>query len=365
MSVMQYRRDLHRIPELDRELPETLAYIRAVLAPLTCRLFSPAEGALCAYFDAGREETLAFRADMDALPVEEQGDCPFRSVHPGRMHACGHDGHMAMVLALAEEVERRRGQLRYNVLLIFQPAEETQGGAQPICQAGVLEAYHVKAVFGIHLWPGLPAGTLWTRPGPLMAKNSEVDLEVTGRSAHIAKARQGIDALWWGTRWLERIYAMVERELPAGEPGLLHFGQMESGTVRNAVSAHTVIRGSMRVFSMDTFHHLCRRIRELGEEIAAESGCRTEARFSAGYPPVCNDPELLDRVCRCLGPDAPGILDTPSLTAEDFSFYQQQVPGVFFFLGLGDVPPLHAADFRFDEAVLERGVALYTALLDL
>lgn len=365
MSVIQYRRDLHRIPELDRELPETLAYIRSVLDPLSCRLFSPALGALCAYFDAGQRETLAFRADMDALPVEEQGDCPFRSTHPGKMHACGHDGHMAMVLALAGEVEKRLGQLQYNVLLIFQPAEETQGGAQSICEAGVLEQYHVKAVFGIHLWPGLPAGSIWTRPGPLMAKNSEVDLEVTGRSAHITRPDQGIDALWWGTRWLERIYAMVESELPKEELRILGFGQMESGTVRNAISAHTVIRGSMRVFSMETFHFLCRRIRELGEEIAAKSGCRTEARFSAGYPPVCNDGELVTEVCRHLGSGAPGILETPSLTAEDFSFYQQRVPGVFFFLGLGDVPPLHAADFHFDEAVLERGVALYAALLSL
>lgn len=365
MSVTQYRRDLHRIPELDRELPETLAYIRTVLEPLSCRIFTPAPGALCAYFDVGAGETLAFRADMDALPVEEQGDCPFRSVHPGRMHACGHDGHMAMVLALAGEVEKRLGQLRYNVLLIFQPAEETRGGAQSICEAGVLEEYRVKAIFGIHLWPGLPAGTLWTRPGPLMAKNSEVDLEITGRSAHIARAQQGIDALWWGTQWLAKVYAMMETELPAGEPGLLRFGQMESGTVRNAISAHTVIRGSMRVFSMDTFHFLCRRIRELGEELAAQSGCKMQAQFSAGYPPVHNDCSLAEQVCRHLGDRAPGILEEPSLTAEDFSFYQQRVPGMFFFLGLGDVPPLHAVDFHFDEMVLEQGVELYTALLTL
>ena len=365
MPVIQYRRDLHQIPELDRDLPETIAYLQKALSRHRCRVFSPAEGALCAWFDAGKENTVAFRADMDALPVEETGESPFRSRHPGRTHACGHDGHMAMVLALADAIEARREPLRQNVLLIFQPAEETTGGAKDICDSGVLTEYGVRRIFGIHLWPGLPEGTIWTRPGALMAKNSEVDLRITGRSAHITRADQGLDALWWGTEWLRRIYAMVDGELPASELRVLRFGQMESGTVRNAVSAQTVLRGSLRVFSMETFHFLCRRIRELGEDIALESGCNAEARFSAGYPPVNNDPELVEAVRRHLGAQAPSMLETPALTAEDFSFYQQQVPGVFFFLGAGEVPPLHAADFRFDEAILERGAALYRELLDL
>ena len=364
-SVIRYRRDLHQIPELDRDLPETTAYVRAALERHRCRVFSPAEGALCAYFDVGAPDTVAFRADMDALPVEEAGVGPFRSRHPGRMHACGHDGHMAMVLALADAVEARREQLRQNVLLIFQPAEETTGGAEAICASGVLERYGVRRIFGFHIWPGLPAGTVWTRPGPLMAKNSEVDLLLTGRSAHITRADQGLDALWWGAEWLRRIYAMADAELPPSELRVLRFGQMESGTVRNAISARTVLRGSMRVFSMDTFHFLCRRVRELGEEIARESGCAAQARFSAGYPPVWNDEELVDAVCRALGERGPALLDAPALTAEDFSFYQQHVPGVFFFLGAGEVPPLHAADFHFDEAILERGVAFYLALLEL
>ena len=365
MSVIQYRRDLHQIPELDRDLPETAGYLKNVLARHPCQVFSPADGALCAWFDAGKPDTVAFRADMDALPVEEAGKEPFHSRYPGRMHACGHDGHMAMVLALADAIGARREPLRQNVLLIFQPAEETTGGAKDICDSGVLEAYNVRRIFGIHLWPGLPAGTIWTRPGALMAKNSEVDLVVTGRSAHITRPDEGRDALWWGTEWLRRVYAMAEGELPPSQLRVLRFGQMESGTVRNAISARTVIRGSMRVFSMDTFHFLCRRVRELGEDIARESGCGTEARFSAGYPPVWNDEGLVEAVCRHLGAGAPSMLETPSLTAEDFSFYQQKVPGVFFFLGAGDVPPLHAADFHFEETILEQGVALYRELLDL
>ena len=169
-SVVAHRRALHRIPELDRDLPETLAYVKKVLEPLGCEVFSPVTGSLCAWFDRGREHTVAFRADLDALPVEEAGAPPYRSCHPGKMHACGHDGHTAMVLALGE-LAAGLTDLPRNVLLIFQPAEETEGGAKDICDTGLLEQCRVKRVFGCHLWPGKPLGTVWTRPGPLMAKN--------------------------------------------------------------------------------------------------------------------------------------------------------------------------------------------------
>ena len=361
--VCRYRRTLHQIPELGRELPETLAFVRSVLEPLGCRLWEPAEGALCAFFDGGKEETVAFRADMDALPVEESRDCPFRSAHHGRMHACGHDGHTAMLLELAQRLKGHLGRLERNVLLIFQPAEETDGGAESICESGILERCRVSRIFGFHLWPGLPEGTVWTRPGPLMAKNSEVDVTITGRGAHITKYHEGVDALWAGGEFLRRVYAMAEGELPAEEPHLLRFGRMESGTVRNVVSDHTVMEGSLRVFSMETFHFLQRRIEEIGADLERETGCDFTLHLSRGFPPVRNDEGLVRALTEQLGEDAPGLLEHPELTAEDFSFYQTRVPGVFCFLGAGDVPPLHASDFHFDETVLEKGVAFYEKLL--
>ena len=356
------RRALHRIPELDRELPETLRYVQGVLEGLHCELTIPCEGGLCAYFHRGREETTAFRADMDALPIEEAGTAPYRSLHPGRMHACGHDGHTTMLLELARRVEERED-LPWNVLLIFQPAEETTGGAEAICESGVLERYHAARIFGLHLWPGLPAGTLWTRPGPLMAKNSEVSIEITGRSVHITKAAQGADALWAGTEVVRRIYAMAAEDLPPEELRVLRFGHMTSGTVRNALSARTVIEGTLRVFSMETFHLLRRRMEEIAGAVEAETGCTVALHLSRGYPPVCNDAALVRTIRDRLGEDAVRLLPTPELTAEDFSFYQQRLPGVFCFLGVGDTPPLHAADFDFDEAVLAHGAAFFESLL--
>ena len=162
-SVVAHRRALHRIPELSDQLPETAAYVRSVLAPLSCTVTTPIPSAICAFFDAGKPETVAFRADMDALPVTERTGLPYASIYPGRMHACGHDGHMSMALALAEHVSARLSELPRNVLFLFQPAEETFGGASPLCATGILEQHHVQRVFGLHLWPGLPAGAVYTR----------------------------------------------------------------------------------------------------------------------------------------------------------------------------------------------------------
>ena len=362
-SVVAHRRALHRIPELDRDLPETLAYVKNILEPLGCEVFSPVTGSLCAWFDRGREHTVAFRADLDALPVEEAGEAPYRSCHPGKMHACGHDGHTAMVLALGE-LAAKCADLPRNVLLIFQPAEETQGGAKGICETGLLERCHVDRIFGFHLWPGLPEGTVWTRPGAMMAKNSEINVIIEGKSAHITRSEQGVDALWIGCEALRRIRELEAAELPAGEPGLVKFGKMVSGTVRNAVSSHTELQGTVRVFSMDTFRRIVRRCREIMADLEGEYGCKARVEFSEGYLPVMNDPELVETVCRALGEEAPGLLEHPDMTAEDFSFYQDRVPGMFCFLGVGDAPALHAADFDFDdEAVLPRGVVFFRKLL--
>ena len=157
---------------------------------------------------------------------------------------------------------------------------------------------------------------------------------------------------------------MEAAELPAGEPGLVKFGKMVSGTVRNAVSSHTELQGTVRVFSMDTFRRIVRRCREIMADLEGEYGCKARVEFSEGYLPVMNDPELVETVCRALGEEAPGLLEHPDMTAEDFSFYQDRVPGMFCFLGVGDAPALHAADFDFDdEAVLPRGVVFFRKLL--
>lgn len=362
-TVAAHRRALHRIPELDDRLPETCAYVRSVLEPLGCEITAPIPGSVCAFFDAGRPETAAFRADMDALPVTEATGLPYASRHPGQMHACGHDGHTALALALAEHAAAHLSELPRNVLLLFQPAEETTGGAERLCQAGIMERHNVTSVFGLHIWPGLPAGRVFSRPGPLMARSSEVTVTVTGKSVHLSRAAEGRDALTAGAEYLRRAYERTDA-LPQDQLRVLRFGKMTSGTVRNAVSGTTVLEGSLRTYREET-HQLCRELLEtLGREIAAETGCAVEVRLSRGYPAVWNHEELYGTLHARLGPEAPAGLDRPVLAAEDFSFYQKRVPGVFFFLGAGNTPELHAPNFSFDdEAVLPAGLEFLKKLL--
>ena len=362
-SVVPHRRALHRIPELDNQLPETTAYVRSVLEGLGCAVSFPIPGSVCAYFDAGKTETVAFRADMDALPVEERTALSFASTHPGRMHACGHDGHTAMMLSLAEYVSTHLEQCPRNVLFLFQPSEETEGGARLLCEAGVLRGHNVTRVFGFHLWPKLPAGSVYSRPGPLMARANEVTVTVTGKSVHLSRAAEGIDAMTAGAEYLRRSYAMMDA-LPPEEPRAFRFGKMVSGTVRNAVSGETRLEGSLRTYREETFFHCREGLQAIGRDIAAETGCSVDVYLNEGYPAVWNNEDLYEAVCAALGDDAPLHLEKPALAAEDFSFYQREAPGVFFFLGTGDTAELHAPDFDFeDEVILPKGVEFLKKLL--
>lgn len=452
-QLTRFRRDLHRIPELDFDLPKTIAYVTRVLEGLSCRVFSPCPSCVCAFFDAdaacgrptGATPATAVRADMDALPICEKSGAPFASEHPGKMHACGHDGHMAMALAAAcwvddqiravaadaaagaelgaadeggvpadrphggaaaGAVEKRRPVLPRNVLFVFQPAEETTGGAKTVCESGVFERYRVDRIFGFHLWPDLPAGVVASRPGALLARSSETTLTVHGVSSHIAKHREGRDALLAAARFVcaaDQATAALNDEDPE-DPCLLKFGHMTSGTVRNAIAAEAVVEGSLRVFSDGMSDRAREAVRVCAEEACASCGCTYDLRFSEGYPPVVNDRQLFAQVAEALGaacgaaPDeksaaaaascvdgepavaslaagaasggpvgASGLelVPEPLLIAEDFAFYQRHVPGVFFLLGTGTGIPLHADAFNFDERVLLRGLDTYRLLLQM
>lgn len=357
MQIVADRRALHQIPELDRELPETLAYLHHALAELNCQLFSPMEGALCAFFDFGASRAIAFRADCDALPITEKNQCAYMSQHPGRMHACGHDGHMAIVLELARRLSKKTA-LPHNVLLLFQPAEETTGGAKQLCQTGVLETYGVEAIFGLHLWPGVAAGEIFSRHEELMSRSCEINVDIYGKSAHIAKAGEGVDALEAGVEFYRRAL-QLERELPENIFRLLKFGKMTSGTVRNALSAHTHLEGSLRAFQDEVFDHLRNGLDAIGRDVEKAFGCTVCVTANEGYPAVMNPKALCDRVRQAV---SYSNLATPSMTAEDFSWYQRFVPGMFFFLGLGDTPALHTDQFDFDDTILEKGADFFESL---
>lgn len=357
MQIIQDRRALHQIPELDRSLPETLAYLENALAGLNCRVFSPMAGSLCAWFDFGAKSALAFRADMDALPIPEGTKCSFASRHPGKMHACGHDGHMAILLELARRLSARR-ENRYNILLVFQPAEETTGGAKDLCKTGIFRKYAVEAIFGLHLWPGLFPGMIASRANEMMARSCEVNVDIYGKSAHIARSWEGIDALAAGAEFYRRAMAM-EAALPEKIFRLLKFGKLESGTVRNALSGHTHMEGSLRAFQDEIFYSLRAGLVSIGKDIERSTGATVTVEMSDGYPAVMNPVDLYKRVKKSVGFFE---LDAPAMTAEDFAWYQKTLPGMFFFLGTGDSPALHSGQFDFDESILEKGADFFEEL---
>ena len=393
--LKRFRRDLHRIPELDFELPQTIRYIEGVLDGLCCEVTYPCKSCVAAYFAAreGAQGCVAIRADMDALPISEATGVAFASESSGRMHACGHDAHMAMALAMAVEVDRvlreDPGKLKQNVLFVFQPAEETTGGAKTVCESGVFERYGTSCIFGFHVWPDLPAGTVASRPGALLARSSETHIRIHGESLHIGKtlgmpAAVSHDAALAAARFLVAESELMER-LGAEEPCIARFGLVEAGTVCNAVAGEAHLAGSVRVFSDSMFERVRAGLVKALDEACTGVGCTFDIDFADGYPPVTNDEELYARVAETL-PELT-CLPEPLLIAEDYSFYQRHLPGVFFLLGCGvplgeDGEPranpsdadgcpayatsaLHTDTMLFDERVLLTGLDVYRRLLGL
>lgn len=384
-SLVKHRRNLHKIPEIGRELPETREYLISVLQELGCTMTFLCDTGICAYFDKGQQETIGFRADMDALPLEEVNKCEYRSTHQGKMHACGHDGHMSMVLTLGEYVNSI-DELKYNVLLIFQPAEETLGGAEEICQSGILDKYNVTKIYGIHMWPFLEPGRISTRPNAFMPKSAEINIDIIGKAAHGTSPFKGNDALYIAADYIRRIYekhAAVPGAIPRFPEGisnlprseetepeertLIHIGKMDSGYARNVVSDHTHLLGTVRAYNEDNFRMVISILKDTLKEIEGEYHCNTEFSNSDGYPPVVNDPKLYAEI-KPLLESLPGgyeEMELPLMISEDFSFFGLYRPAIFFVLGTGTGIPLHSTNFDFDESVLFEGFRLYTRLLEI
>lgn len=382
-STKKHRRNLHMIPEIGRELPKTKEYIVSVLQQLNCSMTFLCDTGVCAYFDKGCKETMGFRADMDALPLTEANECEYRSTHDGKMHACGHDGHMAMVLTLGEYVNIT-DDLKYNVLLIFQPAEETLGGAEEICKSGILDKYNVTKIYGIHMWPFLEAGKISTRPNAFMPRSAEINIDIHGKSSHGTSPYEGKDALFIATDYIRMIYekhaavpGAVPRfaeglgDLPPAIPAepeqktLIHIGKMDSGYARNVVSDHTHLLGTIRAYNEDNFQMVLSLLKSTLKELEKKYHCTTEFTNTDGYPPIMNDPDLYAEI-RPILETLPGgyeEMKLPLMISEDFSFYGLYRPAIFFVLGTGTGIALHSTNFDFDEKVLYEGFTLYKKLL--
>lgn len=224
-QIKTYRRELHQIPELGLEEYKTCAYIGEKLKEFGLHPFTIAKTGVYVYIDAGSDETYAFRADMDALEAEEENDVEYSSKHPGKMHACGHDGHMAMLLGLAKVLSKTEN-IKKNILLIFQPAEEGPGGAKIITESGIFEKYNVKGIFGIHLFPTLDEGIIASKAGPFMAQSGEIDVIIKGEGGHGGMPHNAIDSILVASKFLSSCQSIISRSISPLETAVISFGKI-------------------------------------------------------------------------------------------------------------------------------------------
>lgn len=361
-----YRRALHRIPEVGESEFKTQAYLLSQLElthPDDLRVFA-GTGVRAVFKGNGQGRVIAFRSDIDALPVTEETGCAYASEHPGFMHACGHDGHMANLLVFAHWLCEHRCELVDDVVLLFQPAEETVGGADRMVREGALENPHVDVIYGMHMMPDIPKGKIACCAGPLMAQTCEMDFVIHGKSAHGATPQLGVDAITAMGHLLTLFQTTVARSVDPCQQALLTIGKISAGTQRNILCERAQMEGIVRTFSNKVYEGLEERIRADLAGLEAAFGVKTEFIKRVYYPCVENDEAEFDRVKAILGDCF--MQAKPRMTAEDFSFYQLSVPGVFVFCGCMDethTAPLHASTFDFDEEALLPGLALFAELV--
>jgi len=368
-EVTKHRRWFHRHPELGFDVQNTRDYILAQLSQWDFDEVRVLAGTGIKAVMRGKDPdlTLAFRADMDALSLQEETGLDFASCIAGRMHACGHDGHMAVLLGFGEWLHRHKGSLKNNVVLIFQPAEESEGGALPMIKEGVLQDPKVDAVFGFHIYPDVPQGKIGLSPGPIMAQTCEFDVELLGKSAHGAMPHRGVDALLAAAYFINTLQGIITRKIDPFEKALITIGKIRGGERRNILAERVRMEGMIRTFSDDVYQSIKENILGLLQGMELSHGIRGSFKEVVYYPVVDNNPEWTEKLARLLPKEAIHPM-APLMISEDFSYFQKEVPGVYFFLGCGNREkghtfPLHSNRFNFDEEVLLLGIQMYVNIL--
>lgn len=378
-EIQALRRDIHAHPELCFEEQRTSDLVAAKLAEWGIEVHRGlGKTGLVGVIRNGEGKSIGLRADMDALPLAEANQFEHRSKHDGKMHACGHDGHTAMLLGAAHYLSKHRN-FSGTVNLIFQPAEEGGGGAREMIKDGLFDRFPCDAVFGLHNWPGVPVGAFGTRAGALMASSNEFRITIKGKGAHAALPHNGNDPVFVGAQVVSALQGIITRNKRPIDTAVLSVTQFHAGDATNIIPNEAWIGGTVRTFSTDVLDLIERRMEEVSKGIAAAYHCTVDFVFHRNYPPTVNtEPEtqFAAAVMRELvGADNVDANIDPTMGAEDFSFMLIEKPGCFAFIGNGDgghreqghgLGPcmLHNPSYDFNDELLPLGATYWVRLVE-
>ena len=376
-ELARVRQDIHAHPELRYEEFRTSDLVAAQLTewgiPVVRGLGQT--GVVGIVQRGSSQRAIGIRADMDALPMQEVNTFAHASQHAGRMHACGHDGHTAMLLGAAEHLAKH-GTFDGTVYLIFQPAEEGGAGAQAMIDDGLFEQFPMEAIFGMHNWPGYPQGTMAVSAGPVMASSNEFTITVRGKGGHAALPHTTLDPMPVACQLVLALQTIVSRNVKPIDPAVLSVTMIHGGTASNVVPNFVTLEGTVRTFTVDVLDQIEQRMRELTEQLPPAFGCSGELTFKRNYPPTINsaaEAEFARSVMlELVGPERT-VAQEPVMGAEDFSFMLQAKPGAYLFIGNGDGDhrahghgagpcELHNASYDFNDALLPQGAAYWVLL---
>lgn len=376
-EMVTIRRHLHRHPELSYQEKETTEYIIDKLEELDIPVDRPLETGCIGILegDEASDQVIALRADIDALPIAEVGDHKqdFISENEGVAHCCGHDSHTANLLGAAHILSELKDQIKGTVLLIFQPGEEKlPGGGRLLCETGYLQGKGVDLIYGLHSNPNLKPGQIGVRKGPLMARPDEFEIEIIGQGGHAAAPHEAVDPIVMAAQVVEQIQTIVSRSVNPTDPAVVTVGKISGGSAYNIIPETVELLGTVRTFGAETAELIKSRLESIVKGVTEAGGGSYNFTFNYGYPAVQNTDWATDIVSNTaselLGPQNVKELEVPIMAGEDFAFYQQHFPGVFFFLGSGgeesgSVYPWHHPKYNIDETCFTTGAALMASLV--
>lgn len=369
-EAVAWRRHLHKQPELAYEERQTSDFVALQLGQFGLKVHRglAGTGVVGTLTRGTSRRTIGIRADMDALRIQEQSGAAHASCVPGVMHACGHDGHVAMALAAAR-VCARLPDLDGTVHFIFQPAEEGAAGARKMIEDGLFKLFPCDAVYGLHNWPALPLGSYAVRDGAMMAANARFEMVIRGRGCHAAMPHEGTDAILAGCHLVSALQSIVSRNIDPLDAAIVSATQIHGGGAYNVIPDACTIRGTVRWFNSQVGDRLEGRLAELSRSIATGFGCEVQLRYERGYPATINDRDAANFVREVAGmsPLNLTLVDAPpTMGSEDFSFMLQAQPGCYFWLGAGRSENnfgLHSPQYDFNDALLPIGAGLWVSLV--